>query len=543
MICIHIIELVQSFTNTRFCQIYHTLKYNDGKKTFMQLHTLLTELEQTPLRIHLENTLDLSSDIAGLAYDSRKVVPQGLFIAVAGTHTDGRRYLADAARNGAIAALGEPLAENLDPLPLPYIEIPNAHTALADLASAFYGHPAQHLCTMGITGTDGKTTTSNLISMLFEVAGRRNGLMTTANFKMLGQEWENTTRQSTLESLEIQQFLRRLIDHGATHAIIEATSHGLELGRVRGSRFDVGVVTNITSEHLDFHKTIDAYRRAKARLFEMLDPQRDKGLGAHPVAILNRDDVSYEVLKPYCRVPILDYGIDTAAAVRAVDIDMRAHSTRFRVLLPDAEAQIETPLVGRFNISNSLAAIATAYSQGIAIADIERGMTMLSGVSGRMETIDEGQPFAVIVDYAHTAESLEKVIHTLRPLTSGKMIVVFGSAGERDLQKRPIMGRIAAQHTEFFVITDEDPREEDRESILRDIALGAEAAGKREGLDFLCIADRTQAIATAFAHAQPGDTVLLAGKGHEQSIIMGREKIPWDDRRVAREQLRNMRSR
>lgn len=509
----------------------------------MQLHTLLEALSQQPLRIDQEHALDLESEIAGLAYDSRKVTEQGLFIAVPGTHTDGRLHLADATAKGAIAALGEPLTDAMQPAPLPYIEIPNAHIALADLACAFYGYPAQQLCTIGVTGTDGKTTTSNLISTLFEVAGRRNGLMTTANFKMLGQEWENPTRQSTLEALEIQQFLRRLLDHGATHAIVEATSHGLELGRVRGTNFDVGVVTNITSEHLDFHKTIAAYRRAKARLFEMLDPQRDKGLGAHPVAILNHDDVSYEVLKPYCRVPILDYGIDTPAAVRAVDIEMHAHSTRFRVIFPDAEAHIETHLVGRFNVSNSLAAITTAYSQDISIADIERGMTMLAGVSGRMETIDEGQPFAVIVDYAHTAESLEKVIHTLRPLTTGKIIIVFGSAGERDRQKRPIMGRIAAEQSGFFVITDEDPREEDREGILRDIAAGAEAIGKREGHDFLCIANRTEAIAAAFTHADAGDTVLLAGKGHEQSIIMGREKIPWDDRRVAREQLRIMRSR
>ncbi len=186
--------------------------------------------------------------------------------------------------------------------------------------------------------------------------------MTTANFKISGQEWENATRQSTLEALEIQQLLRRMLDESVTHAVIEATSHGLELQRVRGCAFDVGVVTNITHEHLDFHKTIAAYRRAKARLFEMLDSSRDKGLGIKSVAIFNRDDVSYDVLKPYCHVPILDYGIDTPAAVRAVDIQLQPYSTRFRTLLPDGEVQIETQLVGRFNVSNCLAAIATAYS-------------------------------------------------------------------------------------------------------------------------------------------------------------------------------------
>jgi len=283
------------------------------------------------------------------------------------------------------------------------------------------------------------------------------------------------------------------------------------LQRVRGCAFDVGVVTNITHEHLDFHGTIEDYRRAKAQLFEMLDPARDKGQKIQPIAILNRDDVSYEVLKPYCAVPILDYGIDQAAAVRAVDVRLEGHSTRFRALLPGAEIIIETRLVGRFNISNCLAAIATAYSLGVKPSDIARGLSGVAGVTGRMERIDEGQPFTVIVDYAHTPDSLEKVLAILRPLTSGKLMVVFGSAGERDVQKRPIMGQIAAQMADFFVITDEDPREEDREQILREIAHGAKLAGKHEGSDFLCIADRTQAIASAFLHAQAGDTVLLAG--------------------------------
>jgi UDP-N-acetylmuramoyl-L-alanyl-D-glutamate--2,6-diaminopimelate ligase len=503
----------------------------------MQLQTLLSALEQPLIQLYPSDTLDRTVEITGLAYDSRKVKAGELFIAVPGTHTDGRLFLDDAAGRGACVALGEAVQDPYA-LPLPYIEVQDVRIALANLSCAFYGYPAQELCTIGVTGTDGKTTTCNLISAILESAGWRTGLMTTANFRLHRQEWENSTRQSTLEALEVQQFLRRMLDAGITHAVIEATSHGLELQRVRGCCFDVGVVTNITHEHLDFHKTLDAYRRAKARLFEMLDPQRDKGLGCHPVAILNRDDVSYEVLKPYCRVPILDYGIDTPASIRAIDIQLGTSSTRFQVVLPDTEYAIETQLVGRFNVSNCLAAIAAAYSQGIAIADIAGGLAQVRGVTGRMERIDEGQPFTVIVDYAHTPDSLAKVLATLRAVTQGKLIVVFGSAGERDLQKRPIMGRIAAQMANFFVITDEDPREEDREGILRDIAKGAEAEGKRQGYDFLCIADRTEAIATAFTHAQAEDTVVLAGKGHEQSIIIGREKLPWDDRQVARELLR-----
>jgi len=510
----------------------------------MQLQTLLTALEQPPLALLTKDglkdvdTFFSDTEISALAYDSRQVMPGGLFIAVPGTHTDGRRYLGEAAARGAVVALGEALDTPASALPLPYIEVRDVRIALANLACTFYGYPARQLCTIGITGTDGKTTTSNLISTIFDTAGKPTGLMTTANFKIRGEEWENTTRQSTLEALEVQQFLRRVLDAGVTHAIIESTSHGLELRRVHGCEFDVGVVTNITHEHLDFHRTIEAYRRAKARLFEMLDPERDKGLGARPVAILNRDDISYDILKPYCRVPILDYGIDTPAAVRAVDLQLRADSTRFRALLPDMEIEIETRLVGRFNVSNCLAAIATAYSQGIAAGDIARGLESVTGVTGRMERIDEGQDFTVIVDYAHTPDSLEKVLAILRPLTNGKLMVVFGSAGERDVQKRPIMGRIAAQMADFFVITDEDPREEDRAKILDEIAQGAEAQGKHRGRDFLCITDRTEAIAQAFVRAKAGDTILLAGKGHEQSIFIGREKLPWDDRRVAREQLR-----
>jgi UDP-N-acetylmuramoyl-L-alanyl-D-glutamate--2,6-diaminopimelate ligase len=513
----------------------------------MQFQALLASLEQPPLALHGIGPSHDAIEITALAYDSRKVQAGNMFVAVPGTHTDGRRFLVEAAQRGARIALGETLEGiTLSSLPVPYIEVQDVRIALANLACAFYHHPAQHLCTIGVTGTDGKTTTSNLISAILEATGKPTGLMTTVNFKVGGHEWENTTRQSTLEAPEIQQLLRQMLAAGATHAVIEATSHGLALRRVHGCDFDIGVVTNITHEHLDFHKTIEQYQRAKAHLFEMLDATRDKGLNARPVAILNRDDASYEVLKPYCRVPILDYGIDQPAAVRAVNLQLSAHSTRFCAIvkdrgelnLPDAEIMIETPLIGRFNVSNCLAAIATAYSQGITGTDIARGLTMVTGISGRMERINEGQQFAVIVDYAHTPDSLRKVLEILRPLTIGKLIVVFGSAGERDVQKRPIMGSIAAELTDFFVITDEDPRDEDRESILREIAAGARAAGKHDGRDFLCIADRTQAIATAFARAQAGDTILLAGKGHEQSILIGGEKLPWDDRRVAREQLR-----
>src|SRR2546430_2547537 len=307
----------------------------------MRLITLLSGLEQRPLSVYIVEARTKVSDasigatewppsiedieISGIAYDSREVGPGGLFVAVPGFHTDGRKFLAEAVQRGAVVAIGEPLQqEALSSLPLPYIEVNDIRIALANLATAFYGQPAQQLCTIGVTGTDGKTTTSNLISTILDAAGKRNGLMTTPNFKVSGQEWANPTRQSTLEALDVQRFLRRLVDEGATHAVIEATSHGLELKKVRGCAFDVAVVTNITHEHLDFHRSLENYRRAKARLFEMLDPVRNKGLGAYPIAILNRDDYSYQILKPYCRAPVLDYGMDSAASIRAVDVQLHA---------------------------------------------------------------------------------------------------------------------------------------------------------------------------------------------------------------------------
>src|SRR5256886_6212189 len=265
----------------------------------MRLITLLSALEQRPLSVYIVEARTKVSDasigatewppsiedieISGIAYDSREVGKGGLFVAVPGFHTDGRKFLAEAVQRGAVVAIGEPLQqEALSSLPLPYIEVNDIRIALANLACAFYGYPAQQLCTIGVTGTDGKTTTCNLISAIFEAAGLQTLLMTTANFRISGQEWENATRPRTLEALEVPEHLRRMPDADVTHAVIEATSHGLELQRVLGCNFDVGVVTNITHEHLDFHKTLDNYRRAKARLFEMLDPSRDKGIGMHP---------------------------------------------------------------------------------------------------------------------------------------------------------------------------------------------------------------------------------------------------------------------
>ena len=409
---------------------------------------------------------------------------------------------------------------------------------LAWLADTFYDHPSWKLGLIGITGTKGKSTTTNLIASIFQSVGLKSGLMSTLNFRIGDHDWENETRQTTQESLENHAMLAEMVRQDVRYAVVETSSHGLALHRVTGMVYDVGIVTNITSEHLEFHGTVEQYRRDKARLFEGLDPTAEKGLGAKKAAILNRDDSSYDYLLPFCRVPITTYAIEQAADIRAVDLDLSGAASRFRVVTPAGEARIETPLIGRFNVYNCLATIAAGDTQGISLEKMRETLMQISGIPGRMERIDCGQPFSVIVDYAHTPDSLEQVLRLLRPLTTGRLIAVFGSAGERDTQKRPRQGAISAQLADLTFLTDEDCREEDPEKILHEIAAGALAAGAEIGKNLWLIVDRRQAIGAAFDAARPGDTVLLAGKGHEHCIIVGREMLPWDEREVARELLR-----
>ncbi|HEV2460569.1 MAG TPA: UDP-N-acetylmuramoyl-L-alanyl-D-glutamate--2,6-diaminopimelate ligase [Ktedonobacterales bacterium] len=482
----------------------------------------------------------VTAEVSAVTYTSSAVTPGACFVAIRGRRADGHAFIPDALVRGAALVVGEDTPPTVYPSDRCYIRVADARKALATLSAVFYGHPSHHMEVVGVTGTDGKTTTASLVEALLAAAGRRTGLMSTVDFK-IGDEWmPNNSRFTTLEAPEVDATLARMAAAGVDCAVLETTSSGLELHRVWGVEYDIAVITNITSEHLEVHGSLERYRRAKAMLFEAVDPEREKPLPFFiPCAcVLNADDSSYEYLRAFCRAPIVRYGIDSAADVRAEDLVLEATGTRFRAHLPDGCAfDIETSLVGRFNVANCLAAIAVAYLHGIPPQVMKATLAEVRGVRGRMERVDSGQPFTVIVDYAHTADSLAKVLDVLRPVTSGRLIVVFGSAGERDRVKRPEMGAVAARQADFAVITDEDPREEDAAAILREIAAGAAAAGAREGEHYICIVSRREAIAAAFAMARPGDTVLLAGKGHEQSIIVGREKLPWDDPTVAREAL------
>jgi UDP-N-acetylmuramoyl-L-alanyl-D-glutamate--2,6-diaminopimelate ligase len=480
-----------------------------------------------------------SGQITAVSYTSHEVVPGASFVAVRGRKTDGHTYIPDALQRGALLIVGEDPAPPGFPAELTYVRVVDTRRALGALSAAFYGYPTHSMEVIGVTGTDGKTTTSNLIDAILTSGGQRTGLMSTVEFKIGPQRWPNNTRFTTLEAPDVQKLLKQMADQGVETAIVETTSSGLELQRVFGVEYDMAVVTNITSEHLEVHGTLENYRRAKAMLFEAVDTSRVKSRLVPQGCVLNADDTSFEYLQPFCHAPILAYGIQQPAAdVWAEDVRLEPSGTDFRVTFPGGEhIRVHTPLVAQFNVSNCLAALSVGYLHGVSPEVMALALERFPGVYGRMERVEAGQGFTVVVDYAHTAESLAKVLGALRPVTTGRLIAVFGSAGERDHVKRPEMGAVAAKLADYSVITDEDPREEDAASILRDIAAGAVEAGALEEKDFVCVVGRRLAISTAFGLARPGDTVLLAGKGHEQSLIIGREKLPWDDRKVAREEL------
>ncbi|MDQ2952041.1 MAG: UDP-N-acetylmuramoyl-L-alanyl-D-glutamate--2,6-diaminopimelate ligase [Chloroflexota bacterium] len=474
-------------------------------------------------------------DVRSVAYDSRKAEPGSVFVAIGGFHRDGNDFAKDAVRRGAIAVVSEK-----DPgAGVPTALVPDARAALADLAAEIFDHPTRKLRLVGVTGTDGKTTTVHLVSDVLEAGGERTGFATTVDFKLAGHEWQNETRQSTQEAVEIQQFFQELLVAGGTWGVLEATSHALALRKVRGNEIDIAVFTNLSPEHLDFHNTLQEYLDAKAILFEMLQTSADKGIAK--TAVLNADDPHWRYLADKAGTArVITYGIDAHADVQGTIQSADANGSRIRIATADEQVDFVLPLVGRFNVHNALAAAAAGVAAGVPLAAARAALEKAKPVRGRMERVDAGQPFSVIVDYAHTPESLDKVLALLRPLTKGRLIAVFGSAGERDRTKRPRLAEVAARYTDLFVITQEDPRLEDPAQILSEIEAGAIAAGKRAGEHYLVIDDRASAVSEAIRRAQPGDTVLLAGKGHEGSIIVREEKVPWDEAAAARAALREV---
>lgn len=472
---------------------------------------------------------DATIAVRGLTYDSRSVRPGDLFAALRGSDFDGHRYIDVAIVNGAVAVL----AEDPTPRAVPVIAAADSRAALAPISAAFYGHPSRELTLIGLTGTDGKTTTSFLVRDILRDAGHQTGLIGTVGIAIGDGTTHQLPHQTTPESNFAQGYLREMVERGTTHAVLEATSHGLAMHRLDGVAFGIAGVTNITHEHLEYHKTLENYRRAKGILIERV-------AAAGGVVVLNADDEGSMAMQPFAAgATIWRYSLtDPSAELFARDVVVGSNGSSFDLACDGELHHLELPLLGDFNVANALCAIGVTRAAGISLPCIVAALRATGGVPGRMSRIAQGQPFNVVVDYAHTPESLRKILNLLRGLhPGGRLIVVSGSAGERDPSKRPLQGAVCAELADITVVTSEDPRNEDPEAINAEIAAGARERGGVDGETLFEITDRRRAIRRAFALAAPGDCVILAGKGHETSMIWGYQHRPWDEASVAREEL------
>ncbi|MBI2952865.1 MAG: UDP-N-acetylmuramoyl-L-alanyl-D-glutamate--2,6-diaminopimelate ligase [Chloroflexi bacterium] len=473
-------------------------------------------------------------DIQEIVFDSRQAKPGALFIAIPGTQRDGHLFVSDAIARGAAAVLVErKLALSPD---VTQVVVPEARKALALVSAAFYGFPGRKLRVIGVTGTDGKTTTCTLIGSILEAAGRRTGLITTVNARVGNRLIDTGFHTTTPDPPDVQRYLAEMVADGAEYVVLETTSHGLAQHRTLGAEYDVAVITNVTHEHLDYHRTYDEYLAAKGRLFEQLATSTRKP-STPKVSVTNIDDASYRYLKQFPADVKLTYGICSPADVTAEGISLSGKGIHFTAVTPQGRFEAQSSLLGTFNVYNILAAIAVGVSQGFSFSDIQMGIQAVKGIAGRMESIDCGQDFSVIVDFAHTPGSLEHVLELARTLTDRRVIVVFGCAGLRDREKRPLMGEVAGRLADVTVVTAEDPRTERLEAIIDQIASGLEKAGRREGIDYFKIGDRAQAIEFGVSTAQTGDLVIITGKGHERSMCFGETEYPWSDQDAARKAL------
>jgi len=455
-------------------------------------------------------------EVVDLAYDHRRVRPGTLFFCVPGMRRDAHELAPEAAARGAVALIVE---RELD-LPLPQVLVASVRAAMGPVASRFFGEPTASLQVVGVTGTNGKTTTAFLVRALLEAAGRRCGLLGTVKRVIGGDERE--VERTTPEAIDLQRDLRAMLDAGDRACAMEVSSHALALHRVDGVRFAAAVFTNLTRDHLDFHGTMEAYYQAKRRLFTELAPA---------VAIVNVDDPYGDRLAAELGGAIT-YGLEREASYRARDMRTGLRGSRFVVEGPDGAVELRSPLSGRFNVLNVLAAFATARALGVETELAAHAISRAGQVPGRMEAVDEGQPFAVLVDYAHTPDSLANVLAAARELAHGRVHVAFGCGGDRDRGKRPLMGEVASRLADRVIVTSDNPRSEDPEAIIAEILAGA-------GPEAIVEPDRRAAIEALIAGAAPGDVVVIAGKGHEQGQeFAGGRKVPFDDVAVAREVLR-----
>jgi len=487
--------------------------------------TLGELLEGVRLREELPPKLAAVS-VAGLDYDSRRVENGFVYFAFAGARVDGRRYAQEALQRGAVAAVSE--LPRLPEFAGDWIEAEHGRRALAQASSTFYRHPDERVRFTGITGTNGKTTTAFLIESILRMAGKVTGLLGTIEYRLAGEA--RPARNTTPESLDFMRFAAELEQRGGTHLVSEVSSHAMALGRVYGFHFHTAVFTNLTRDHLDFHGTMDQYAASKRLLFM---PEEGP---APEWAVLNADDPASATMTPASPHGVIRYGISADADLRAENIQSAFDGLRFDLVWKDSRQPIASKMAGRINVLNILAAAGAGLSYGIDLETIGRGIAACRAVPGRFERVDNGQPFLVIVDYAHTDDALRNAIQIGRELTKGRVITLFGCGGDRDRSKRPLMAMVAAELSDFVVLTSDNPRSEDPIAIMNDALVGLRRFDTPHAME----PDRAKAIRVALGEARSGDVVLLAGKGHETYQIFKDRTEPFDDRETAREVLRSL---
>ncbi|WJV28995.1 UDP-N-acetylmuramoyl-L-alanyl-D-glutamate--2,6-diaminopimelate ligase [Rossellomorea sp. AcN35-11] len=485
----------------------------------MRLHTLLEVLPFYSVQGEGDPVI---SNIA----NHHKKVNGDLFICINGLEIDSHSLANEAEKSGASAILAERGIE----ANVPVIIVPDTKKSMAILADHFYKQPSHQLLLVGVTGTNGKTTTTHLIDQIFTNCGIMTGMIGTLHIKV-GDELQ-ISHNTTPDSLTLQQTFKRFCDKGVRSAVMEVSSHALDQGRVQGCDYDIAVFTNLTQDHLDYHKSMDDYRNAKGLLFSQLGNTYFKKTPKY--AIINKDDAAADYFIGVTAAHVFTYGLSPSADFYARDIVLKATETSFTLVSPFGEREMQFKLAGQFNVYNALAAIATASAAGISIEDSVRSLEGAPGVRGRFETISEGQPFSVIVDYAHTPDGLKNVLETIRTIAKGKVIVVVGCGGDRDKVKRPIMAEIACEYGDYAIFTSDNPRTEDPGDILKDMESGV------VGKEYQLIEDRKEAIKEALSLAGTEDVVLIAGKGHETYQIIGTNVYDFDDREVARQIIKGM---
>jgi UDP-N-acetylmuramoyl-L-alanyl-D-glutamate--2,6-diaminopimelate ligase len=497
----------------------------------MTLAQLFQALDRAPQRLVQAplNTIATQADVAGLTCDSRQVGAGDVFVALKGLKSSGADFARDAVARGAVAVVAEQPAPHTSDVP--WVVVTDARAAMARLADEFYGHPSQAMRVVGITGTNGKTTTAYLLRAVFEAAGIKTGLLGTVTY-LVGDR-EIPASRTTPESPDVQRMFRLMVDSGCGACVMEVSSHALMLRRVDETRFAAGVFTNLTRDHLDYHGDMESYFAAKRRLFEMLP--------AGAPAVINLDDPRGESLRPTTNSPIT-YALNKAADVTPGPLTFTWQGLEFDVKTPGGRVHVKSQLVGRPNVSNILATVATSIALDVPPDAIERGLAGLDGVPGRFQVVSDARDqVTVVVDYAHTDDALRNLLETARPLAERRVITVFGCGGDRDRTKRPLMGAVAARLSDVVVITSDNPRGEDPVRIIEEIKRGIQTRSDPGSPKFFTIVDRREAIQFAIKTAKPGDLVLLAGKGHEKTQVIGSRELPFDEVMIAREALERCR--